>query len=132
MKKIISALILLFFMTPDVMAEWTPVGESDEGGGYTVYADLVSARQAAGKAKMWTLIDYKTEQRASGASFLSKTIRRDYDCKEELVRDLAFKLFSLNMGKGELLRSYNQPQQWQTVLPESLDEAEWKVACGQG
>lgn len=131
MKKIISALMLLFFMIPDVMAEWTPVGESDEDGGYTAYVDLVSARKAAGKAKMWILIDYKTEQRASGTSFLSKTIRRDYDCKEELVRDLAFKLFSLNMGKGELLRAYNQPQQWRAVPPESLDEAEWKAVCEQ-
>ncbi|HQU61525.1 MAG: hypothetical protein R3E36_11360 [Nitrosomonas sp.] len=131
MKKIISALMLLFFMIPDVMAEWTPVGESDEDGGYTVYVDLVSALKAAGKAKMWILIDYKTEQKASGTSFLSKTIRRDYDCKEALVKQLAFKLFSLNMGKGELLRAYNQPQQWQTVLPESLEEAEWKAVCEQ-
>jgi len=129
MKKIISALILLLFMIPDVMAEWISVGESDEDGGYTVYVAPVSARQAAGK--MWILIDYKTGQKASGTNFLSKTIRRDYDCKERLVRDLAFKLFSLNMGKGELLRSYNQPQQWQAVLPESLEEAEWKAVCEQ-
>ncbi len=130
MKKIIFALILSL-MISDVMAEWTPVGESDEGGGYTVYVDLVSARKAANRVKMWTLIDYKTEQKASGTNFLSKKIRRDYDCKEEQMRDLAFSLFSWNMEKGELLRSYNQPQQWQRVLPGSLNEAEWKAACEQ-
>lgn len=59
-------------MIPNAMAEWIPVGESDEDGGYTVYVDLISARKAANRVKMWTLIDYKIEQKASGTNFLSK------------------------------------------------------------
>jgi hypothetical protein len=33
------------------------------------------------------------------------------------------------MEGGDLIRSYNQPQKWVPVPPDSVDEAEWKVAC---
>ncbi|MCB1935104.1 MAG: hypothetical protein KDF59_04095 [Nitrosomonas sp.] len=128
MKKIIFALFV-FFIGPNAMAEWVQVGASEEDGGYTVYANTESAQKAGHRVKMWTLIDYHVEQRASGTNFLSKKIRRDYDCREGQMRVLAFSLFSWNMEKGELLRSYNQPQPWQRVQPDSLDEAEWKTAC---
>jgi len=128
MKKIIFAVILLLICS-DVLAEWSKVGTSEDDGGYTVYVDLVTARKAAHRVKMWTLIDYQVEQRASGTNFLSKKIRYDYDCKERQIRVLAFSLFSWNMERGELRRSYNQPQQWERVSPESLEEAAWKAAC---
>lgn len=128
MKKIIFALILILIGT-HAMAEWTSVEQSEEDGGYTVYVDLESARKALHRVNMWSLIDYQTEQRESGAVFLSKKIRHDYDCREGRIRVLAFSFFSWNMEKGELLRAYNQPQQWQRVEPGSLNEAEWKAAC---
>ena len=80
---------------------------------------------------MWSLFDYKVEQKASGVNFLSEKIRREYDCKESQMRVLAFSLFSWNMERGELVRSYNQPQKWEEVQPGSIDEAEWKMACGK-
>jgi len=130
MKKLLLTLALVFIST-DTMAEWTKVGESDRKGGYTAYADLASIRKAGNRVKMWILFDYKIEQKASGTNFLSEKIRREYDCAEEQMRVLAFSLFSWNMEKGELVRSYSQPQKWEEVQPGSMDEAEWKVACGK-
>ena len=130
MKKILLILTLAL-MSTGAMAEWAVVGESDDDGGYTLYADLDTIRKAGDRVKMWTLIDYKVEQRASGVNFSSKTIRRDYDCKGEHIRMLAFKLFSWNMEQGRLVRSYSQPRNWEEVQPDSLDETEWKVACGK-
>jgi len=128
MKKIIFALFV-FFMVSTAKAEWVQVSASEEDGGYTVYANVTSAQKAGHRVKMWTLIDYQVEQKASGTNFLSKKIRRDYDCREKQMRVLAFSLFSWNMEKGDQLRTYNQPQSWQRVQPGSLDEAEWKTAC---
>jgi len=128
MKKIIFTLFV-FFIGQNAMADWSQIGESEEDGGYTLYANSLSAQKAGHRVKMWTLMDYKKEQKASGTNFLSKKIRRDYDCRERQMRVLAFSLFSWNMEKGELLRSYNQPQSWQRVQPDSLDEVEWKAAC---
>lgn len=128
MKKLLIILTLIFFCTP-ALAEWTRIGESDEEGGYAVYADLTTVQKAGGRVRMWVLFDYNTEQKASGTNFLSKKIRRNYNCKEAGIRTLAFSLYSWNMEKGDLLRSYNQPQRWERVQPDSMEELEWKVAC---
>lgn len=130
MKKIILILALIMIST-NAMAKWTLVDESEDDGGYTVYVDLSSKRKADDRAKMWSLFDYKVEQKASGVNFLSKTVRRDYDCSGRHIRILAFKLFSWNMEQGRLVRSYSQPQKWELVQPGSMDETEWKVACEQ-
>lgn len=113
------------------MAEWTKIGESNDKGGYTAYADLASIYKAGNKAKMWVFFDYKIEQKVSGVIYLSEKIRRDYDCEEEHMRTLAYSLFSWNMERGKVVRKYNQPQKWEVVQPESMDETEWKVACGK-
>jgi hypothetical protein len=127
-KKLLLALMLAFIST-DTMAEWTKVSENDNNNGYTAYADLTSIRRASNRAKMWILFDYKIEQKVSGANFLSEKIRREYDCLEEQMRILAFSLFSWNMERGELVRSYSQPQKWEKIQPASIDEMEWKIAC---
>lgn len=130
MKKLLLTLALTFVST-STLAEWTRVGESDKKGGYTAYADLASARKVGDRAKMWALFDYKIVQKVSGVEFLSEKIRREYDCKEKQMRILAYSLFGWNMESGELIRSYSQPQKWEAVQPGSIDEMEWKVACGE-
>ena len=130
MKKLLIILTFIFFSTP-ALAEWTKIGESEDEGGYTVYADLTTVQKAGGRVRMWVLYDYSTEQKASGTNFLSKKIRRNYNCKEAGIRTLAFSLYSWNMEKGDLLRAYNQPQRWERVQPDSMDEIEWTVACGE-
>lgn len=130
MKKLLLTLALTFVST-STLAEWTRVGESDKKGGYTAYADLASARKVGDKAKMWALFDYKIVQKVSGVEFLSEKIRREYDCKEKQMRVLAYSLFGWNMESGELIRSYSQPQKWEAVQPGSIDEMEWKIACGE-
>lgn len=128
MKKLLFTLTLLILST-DSMAEWTKVHESEEQGGYTIYADLTSIGRPDGRVNMWTLIDYKVEQKDTGAYFLSKKIRRKYDCRGKHVKELSFKLYKWNMGRGELIRSYTQPQGWEKIQPDSADEVEWKVVC---
>lgn len=132
MKKLLFTLSLLFLSTTATMAmaEWTKVSETDQNGGYTVYADLTTKNRVKDEVKMWTLVDYKIEQEDTGIYFLSKKIRRKYDCLSKHVKILAFKLYSWNMGQGELVRAYSQPQKWEEIQPASIDEIEWKVACG--
>ncbi|WP_293009197.1 surface-adhesin E family protein [Nitrosomonas sp.] len=125
-KLLALAMILI---STNAMAEWTKVGESDLRGGFTAYADLTSISKVGDRAKMWALFDYQTVQKSSGVEYLSEIIRRDYDCKQKQMRKLAYKFFSWNMEGGDLIRSYNQPQKWVPVPPDSVDEAEWKIAC---
>lgn len=71
----------------------------------------------------------KLSKKSLDLIFLSEKIRREYDCEEEQMRMLAFSLFSWNMEKGDLVRSYNQPQKWEKIQSGSIDELEWKAAC---
>lgn len=129
MKKFLILALLL--INTHAMAEWTKIGESELKGGYTVYVDMASILKTSDRAKMWILFDYQVLQKASGAEFLSEKVRREYDCNEKQMRRLAFSLFSLNRGHGDLIRSYNQPQKWEAVKPDSREETEWKAACNQ-
>lgn len=127
MKQLV--VLILIFASNVVLAEWSKIGESEKRGGYVTYADSSSARKAYSRVKMWVLFDYVVEQNVSGFNFLSEKIRREYDCEEEQMRTLTFSLFSWNMEKGDLVRSYNQPQKWVKIQPGSIDELEWKTAC---
>lgn len=129
MKKLVA--LALALISTYAMAEWTKVGESSERGSYMAYADQASIRKVDERAKMWILFDYQAVQKTSGVEYLSEKIRREYDCKQKQMRKLAYSFFSWNMENGDLIRSYNQPQKWEPVLPGSIDEAEWKVACGK-
>ena len=128
MKKVLLSLSLTLISTT-ATAEWTRIGESDRKGGYALYTDTASLRKAAGRAKMAVLFDYQTLQKTAGAEFLSEKVRREYDCQEKQIRTLTYSLFSLHREHGDLVRSYNQPQKWETIKPDSLEEVEWKVAC---
>lgn len=129
MKYLLALVLILFFANTHAVAEWKKIGESEKRDGYTAYVDLTSARKANNRVKMWVLFDYKIEQKVSGVNFLSEKIRREYDCEEEQMRVLSFSLFSWNMEKGDLVRSYNQPQKWEKIQPKSMGELEWKTAC---
>ncbi|MCB1986765.1 MAG: hypothetical protein KDF49_15205, partial [Nitrosomonas sp.] len=114
MKKLLITSTILLFST-NTIAEWTKISDSDKNGGYTIYTDLTTKSKVNDKVKMWILIDYKIKQEDTGVYFLSKKVRRKYDCQTKHVRLLAFKLYSWDMGQGELVRAYSQPQKWEEV-----------------
>ena len=55
MKKILLMLTLVFICT-SADAEWSKLGESEDKGGYTTYADMGSIHSYQGKVKMWSLL----------------------------------------------------------------------------
>ncbi|MCP5275899.1 MAG: hypothetical protein H6936_13810 [Burkholderiales bacterium] len=129
MKKLLITSTILLFST-NTIAEWTKISDSDKNGGYTIYTDLTTKSKVNDKVKMWILIDYKIKQEDTGVYFLSKKVRRKYDCQTKHVRLLAFKLYSWDMGQGELVRAYSQPQKWEEVQSAGIDDSEWNAACG--
>ncbi len=111
------------------MAEWTRVGEGDNG--ITMYANLATIRKRGDMAKMWILMDFKTVQQAeSGERYLSAENQREYNCSEEQSRRVTINWFSGNMTSGKLGFNDSSLGQWTPVRPGSLDEVWFKVACG--
>lgn len=109
-------------------AEWVLTSGDDEVG-LKVYVDLESIRRKGNLAKMWQLYDYKTVQTVAGDSLLSIKRYNEFDCVDARTRMLAYTWFSGNMATGKVVYSTPDEQQWEPVVPRTINRALWKVAC---
>ncbi|THJ20990.1 MAG: hypothetical protein CAF45_013345 [Nitrospira sp. CG24E] len=123
-------ILLLALSTEPVYAEWE-LASGDDSAKLTVYVDRDTIQRKGNLAKMWQLYDYKTVQTVAGDSLLSIQRHNEYDCAGERTRMLAYTWFSSNMGRGRVVYKTSEEQPWATIMPRSIDQALWKVACGK-
>ena len=121
---------LLLLSSGPVYAEWVLTSGNDDAG-LTVYVDPDTIRRKGNLVKMWQLYDYKTVQTVAGDSLLSIKRYNEYDCTEERTRMLAYTWFSGNMGSGKVVYSTPDEQQWEPVIPPSINRTLWNVACSK-
>jgi len=121
-------LTMMMLGSGPVYAEWVLTSGDDEVG-LKVYVDPESIRRKGNLAKMWQLYDYKTVQTVAGDSLLSMKRFNEYDCAEERTRTLGYTWFSGNMGNGKVVYSTPEVQQWEPVVPRTINRSLWKVAC---
>ena len=121
-------LTLLLLSSEPVFAEWVLTSGDDEAG-LKVYIDPDSIRRKGNLVKMWQLYDYKTVQTVAGDSLLSIKRYNEFDCTEERTRMLAYTWFSGNMASGKVVYSTPDEQQWEPVVPRTINRTLWKVAC---
>lgn len=132
MRKAI--LVMLLAVSSNAAAAWVALGTTtDKTTDY--YIDRGTL------VKMWTLEDYKTAQEGPGSSrsylspvkYLSSKSQYEYDCKEKRSRMLSLTWYSKNLGKGEVVNfQSDSDSKWgMFVVPGSVGESLWKVACGK-
>ena len=128
MKQLLLGLMLLVTATA-ASAEWTRVDDTDD---YIQYVDRATIRRNGNLVKMWDSRDYKTVQTNVGYSYLSSKGQREYDCKEERTRLLAFLWFSGQMGSGKVVYSNSVTSMtWDPIAPGSVAVTLWTIACGK-
>ena len=130
MKKLLMGLMLLV-TAGAAGAEWTAAGGTGE---LIQYVDRATIRKSGNLVKMWDLADYKTVQTSpsTGVSYFSDKGQREYDCKEEKRRLLAFTWFDGKMGSGKVVHNTSETSmKWSPLQPGSIGEALWKIACGK-
>ena len=129
MRKVIL-MLLLSMVGNHARAEWVTIGENKILA-FTAYADpnTEAAIKNGDKVKMWKMYDYKSVQEVSGYKFLSTKFQNEYDCKGAQSRILANTTYAINMGVGEAVFTQSDIGNWQSVIPDSLDETMWKFAC---
>ena len=128
MKKL--TLLLLLMVSTSVFAKWTEVGSKD--GDITSYADFGTIKKKGNKVKMWGLYDYKKVQKFENYRYLSSLTRFEYDCEEETVKELDIHWYSGNMRQGEIVVSTtNIKNEAESIMPESIYEGLFKIACGK-
>ena len=121
---------MLTFMSTNVMAEWTALKWTHEDGGLTLYVDYTTVRKKDSIVKMLSLVDFEVTEKGEVDLFSSRA-QNEYDCKEKKIRQLFYALYSDSMGKGKMEHSNSEHLKWLPVRPGSMEEAMWKVACGQ-
>jgi hypothetical protein len=129
MRKLLLVLMLTF-MSTNVMAEWTALKWTHEDGGLTLYVDYTTIRKKDNIIKMLSLVDFEVTEKGEVDLFSSRA-QNEYDCKEKKIRQLFYALYSDSMGKGKMEHSNSEHLKWLPVRPGSMEEAMWKVACGQ-
>ena len=130
MKKVL--VLLLLMVSTSVFAEWTRVTESADGD-MTAYIDFGTIKRKGNKVKMWYLQDYKAVHSLSrNGEYLSGASYHEYDCEEDTKRMLDLYLYSGNMGDGEIVGSRtNIKDEAKSVIPGSIEETLFKIACGK-
>ena len=129
MKKILTLLLLM--VSTNVLAEWTRVTESADGD-MTVYADSETIKRKGRKVKIWRLFDFKTVQIFAGDNtrrYLSSVGRLEYDCEEETSAALDIYWYSGNMRQGDIVYSSTTKDEAISILPGSIEESLFKIAC---
>jgi hypothetical protein len=121
-------LTLLVLSSGPVYAEWV-LTSGDDDAGLTVYVDPDSIRRKENLVKMWQLYDYKTRQTVAGDSLLSIKRYNEFDCIGARTRMLAYTWFAGNMATGKVVYSTPDEQQWEPVVPGTINRTLWKVAC---
>jgi hypothetical protein len=134
-KVIFITLLAIVSINANATGEWVKIGR-DSPHSVTVYVAPATIRKADGHVKMWSLYDgdlgkyifnYKNYK-----PFMSIKMQTEYDCKEEKGRTLATLAYSKKMGRGDSydIKDFN-PEKWSTVIPDTMDERQFRFACGK-
>jgi hypothetical protein len=123
-------LLMLFFISTSVMAEWTAMKWNHEDGGLTLYVDYTTIRKEGDRVKMLSLVDFKIIEKDE-VDLYSSRAQNEYDCKEREIRQLFYSLYSDSMGKGKMEHANSEHLNWMPIQPGSMEEAMWIVACGK-
>jgi Surface-adhesin protein E len=126
--KLILAL-LLTVASVNASAEWQSIYSDDN---FSIYADTSTIMRNGDVATMWTLLDFKADDTTPAANqSQSEKTRKEFDCRKRKFRQLQTALYSGHMGTGTTLNSNDRVADWMKYQNGSLNEIEWRTACGR-
>jgi hypothetical protein len=127
MRTALFAMILTV-VTSSASAAWVAVSDT---GRFITFADPATISKSGDTVTMWDLLEYKAAREVEGIRYASQKSRSEYNCQEMLTRPLALYLHSGMMGSGEPVFNITMPDDWQRVVPGSVNEALLNYACGK-
>ncbi len=83
---------------------------------------------------MWMMIDFFDLQTDAREGYKSSKALWKYNCKDETQAIVSILHTSGSMGNGDIVwsDSYKESELiWRPIVPESLGENLWKIACGK-
>jgi hypothetical protein len=103
--------------------EWELVANTTGSIQTDAYIDRSTIKQNADNVKIWIMYD--------NSSTLPKSfkVKNEYNCKEEEERGLAYIQYAGYMGRGKIIWSNYEQQEWESTVPGSISYRLMKIAC---
>jgi hypothetical protein len=120
--------ILLALISTSALAKWEPFSRNRDETEFHLI-DRASIAVVDGKVRMWEMVDLKVPDARFGRPYSSYKAYYEYNCKANEVRRRAFVIYSGALGTGEVIVNNNDIDPWIAIVPDSIFEAEKKVAC---
>ena len=125
----LALLFLVLLASKPAHAEWQKVTSTDSG---IIYVDDATIKRNGPIRSFWSLLDYRTPQKAQrGAFFVSTRTHIEMDCRKEMVHILQFSMHSGPMLTGEIIDSQGVMREWQTIPPDTPLVTLFKFVCGK-
>ncbi len=120
-------LLILVFLSicSPAAAEWVRAFENEKE---VIYLDPTTIQNLENFAKALVLYDYK---KLSAQNYLSEKFLYEFECRNEMLNSVYFVRYSKHMADGTVIDSAPSKEAWQPVVPKSMGEAYWKIACGK-
>jgi len=108
------------------LANWIEIGDNPLS---LTYIDPSSIQSSGNSAKMWSMFDYKAVRSELDKPYRSLKSQVEYDCSEVQYRTLYLSFYSGKMGSGAPVNVMPEPDIWKPVVPGSIMQDLWKIAC---
>ena len=115
MKNLYLSAVMVFssVVSSDACAEWVRIYGNEK---MTAYADPSSIRSKGNIVRISSLFDFKTEAVLNDGNIYLSTVREtEFNCRENLQRMVGYSIYSGKMGKGKMLDSGSDAQEWKPV-----------------
>ncbi len=134
MKRLLFILLMVSYGM--VWAEWEMTGTSTDNTGneHTHFHDKSTIRRNNGLAKMWVMRDTSRPIYFSEGKFKSLKALMAYNCLEETLEVFSFIWYADSMGSGKIVERQTRKEsqrEFSPIIPGSVGETEWKIACGE-
>jgi hypothetical protein len=126
MQRLFAAVIMLMLSASSAWADWQLLKETRD---YILYIDPDTLEKSGNLVKAVSFQDFHKMQTLEEHSYLASKSRNEYDCANNLLRQVEFSIFPENMGSGGTLFSDNKLQNWMPVQAGSAAESLWKTVC---
>ncbi|MFO0995309.1 MAG: hypothetical protein U1F33_01400 [Alphaproteobacteria bacterium] len=127
--RAVLIVVLLLLSTSSARAEWVKVSEAGGTQAADIYLDPATIRINGEKRKVWSLWDFKVEQKSGAKKYRSALEQREYDCREEQTRMTSFIWYAGQMGSGSVIHSESSLTRWEPVVPGSIGETSLNILC---
>ena len=125
----LAALLVVLAVPLTANAEWQKVTTTDSG---VIYVDDGTIKRNGPIRSFWSLLDYRTPQKAQrGAFYVSTRTHMEMDWRKEMVHILQFSMHSGPMLTGEIIDSQGVMRDWQTIPPDTPLVTLFKFVCGK-